>query len=239
MSNLSNRPRGLHPSTLEYDSAYETSAGLCSRQSRVRLLDTPVDRLNRERPGSRSPGRLASASRCARRVGVAGDKESEADDEVPLFARPARIGVARRRGAGRGGLAPLGRTDRLVAGRAARASAAPSGNWFQGVVAGKQPKLPGDLAEDQPPYEPLSVLVTTYTPSAEVATFYGNQCAQFEAVLAITPLSAPPLGKHGRYEPPDGRWVVLHKIHETAMPGTGRRKGAPRRHDTARWPLTL
>ena len=89
-------------------------------------------------------------------------------------------------------------------------------HWFQGVVAGKQPELPGDLAKDQPPYDPLSVVFTTDTPSAEVVTFYRNQCAQSEAVLAITPLSAPPLGKHGRYEPPNVRWVVLHMIEETA-----------------------
>jgi hypothetical protein len=37
-------------------------------------------------------------------------------------------------------------------------------------------------------------------------------------VLAVTPLSAPPRGKHGDpdNEPPDVRWVVLHIIEETA-----------------------
>jgi hypothetical protein len=46
-------------------------------------------------------------------------------------------------------------------------------HWFQGVVAGKQPDLPGHLA---------------------------------------------PLGKHGPggFEPPNVRWVVLHRIEETA-----------------------
>jgi hypothetical protein len=89
-------------------------------------------------------------------------------------------------------------------------------HWFQGVVGGKQPEPPGILAEDQPPYDPLSVVFTTDTPSADVVTFYRNQCAQSEAVLAITPLSSRPLGKHGRYEPPNVRWVVLHMIEETA-----------------------
>jgi Protein of unknown function (DUF664) len=90
-------------------------------------------------------------------------------------------------------------------------------HWFQGVVAGQQPELPGDLAEDQPPYDPLTVVFTTEAPSAEVVTFYRDQCEQSEAVLATTPLSAPPLGEHGHgSEPPDVRWVVLHMIEETA-----------------------
>jgi uncharacterized damage-inducible protein DinB len=91
-------------------------------------------------------------------------------------------------------------------------------HWFQGIVAGKQPELPADLAEDQPPYDPLTVMFTTDAPSAEVVTFYRDQCAQSEAVLATTPLSARPLGKHGLggFEPPNVRWVVMHMIEETA-----------------------
>jgi hypothetical protein len=53
-------------------------------------------------------------------------------------------------------------------------------------------------------------------PSAEIIGFYRDQCASSDAVLAATPLSALPLGKHGKYEPPDVRWVVLHMIEETA-----------------------
>ena len=91
-------------------------------------------------------------------------------------------------------------------------------HWFQGVVAGKQPELPGDLAEDQPPYDPLTVVFATDEPSTEVIAFYRDQCAQSEEVLAATPLSAPPRGKHGLggFEPPNVRWVVLHMIKETA-----------------------
>jgi Protein of unknown function (DUF664) len=89
-------------------------------------------------------------------------------------------------------------------------------HWFQGVVAGKQPDLPADVAEDRPPFDPLTVVFTTDEPSAEVLAFYRDQCAQSEAVLAATPLSAPPLGTHGRNEPPNVRWVVLHMIEETA-----------------------
>jgi hypothetical protein len=91
-------------------------------------------------------------------------------------------------------------------------------HWFQGVVAGIQPELPGDLTEDQPPYDPLTVVFTTDDPSTEVIAFYRDQCAQSETVLDTTPLSAPPLGKHGfgDFEPPNVRWVVLHMIEETA-----------------------
>ncbi len=55
-------------------------------------------------------------------------------------------------------------------------------------------------------------------PSAEIIAFYRDQCAQSDAVLAVTPLSARPRGKHGDpdNEPPDVRWVVLHMIEETA-----------------------
>jgi hypothetical protein len=91
-------------------------------------------------------------------------------------------------------------------------------HWFQGVVAGKQPELPGDVDEDQPPYDPMSVVFTSDASSAEVAAFYRDQCAESESVLAATPLSAPPRGKHGlgEFEPPNVRWVVLHMIEETA-----------------------
>ena len=91
-------------------------------------------------------------------------------------------------------------------------------HWFQGVVAGKHPELPGDLGEDRAPYDPMTVMFTTEEPSAEVITFYREQCAQSEAVLVTIPLSAPPLGTHGlgAFEPPNVRWVVMHMIEETA-----------------------
>src|ERR1700690_2118098 len=81
-------------------------------------------------------------------------------------------------------------------------------HWFQGVVAGKQPELPGDVDEDQPPYDPMSVVFTTDASPAEVLAFYRDQCAESESVLATTPLSAPPRGSQGRYEPPNVSWVV-------------------------------
>jgi hypothetical protein len=89
-------------------------------------------------------------------------------------------------------------------------------HWFQGVVAGKRPELPGDVDDDAPPYDPTTVVFTTDEPSAEVLAFCRDQCAESDAVLATTPLSARPLGTHGGYEPPSVRWVVMHMIEETA-----------------------
>src|SRR5450755_2344859 len=87
-------------------------------------------------------------------------------------------------------------------------------HWFQGVVTGARPEPPpGD--EDLPPYDPEAAFVSDL-PSAEIIRFYRDQCASSDAVLAVTPLSAPPRGRHGRYEPPDVRWIVLHMIEETA-----------------------
>jgi hypothetical protein len=74
---------------------------------------------------------------------------------------------------------------------------APSGTGSKSVVAGNQPELPGDVDEDQPPYDPTSVVFTTDASSAEVLAFYRGQCAESESVLATTPLSAPPRGMTG------------------------------------------
>ena len=48
---------------------------------------------------------------------------------------------------------------------------------------------------------------------------YRVQCARLDAVLAVTPVSAPLPGRHGdpeMDEPPSVRWVALHMIEETA-----------------------
>jgi hypothetical protein len=91
-------------------------------------------------------------------------------------------------------------------------------HWFQGVVAGKVPELPGDLDDDRPPYDPMTVVFTSDGSPQEVVEFYRQQCAASEEVLAATSMSAAPLGKHGLgdEEPPNVRWVVLHMIEETA-----------------------
>jgi len=65
------------------------------------------------------------------------------------------------------------------------------------------------------PYDPMAAFVTGFS-SAEVLAFYRDICQRSDAVLAVTPLSARPRGRHGDYEPPTVRWVVLHMIEETA-----------------------
>ncbi|HTW03267.1 MAG TPA: DinB family protein [Streptosporangiaceae bacterium] len=90
-------------------------------------------------------------------------------------------------------------------------------HWFQGVVTGKVPE-PAPEDEDLTPYDPTAAYVCDL-PSAEIIRFYRDQCASSDAVLAVTPMSAPPRGRHGRpgkEEPPDVRWIVLHMIEETA-----------------------
>jgi hypothetical protein len=89
-------------------------------------------------------------------------------------------------------------------------------HWFQGVVTGATPEPPP--GEELTPYDPTAAFVSDL-PSAEILAFYRDQCAQSDAVLAVTPLSAQPRGRHGvpgQDEPPDVRWVVLHMIEETA-----------------------
>ncbi len=90
-------------------------------------------------------------------------------------------------------------------------------HWFQGVVAGAG--AGSAPAEDLPPYDPSKApAFITDLPAADIVSFYRDQCARSDAVLAITPLSARPRGRHGGAdeEPPDVRWVVLHMIEETA-----------------------
>jgi hypothetical protein len=89
-------------------------------------------------------------------------------------------------------------------------------HWFQGVVAGLSPELPPD--EDLQPYDPKAAFICD-RPSAEIIADDRDQCAASDAVLAVTPLSASPRGRHGdpeMDEPPSVRWVVLHMIEETA-----------------------
>ncbi|HEV8065788.1 MAG TPA: DinB family protein [Acidimicrobiales bacterium] len=150
---------------------------------------------------------------------MTGDHEGQADDEMlRAFLRGQRQSVleiveqldeeAWHRSVVPTGWTPAGLVEHL---------GGAEWHWFQGVVAGRQPELPGDLDEDQPPYDPLTVVFNTDSSSAEVVAFYREQCAESDAVLAATSLSAPPLGQHGfGQEPPNVRWIVLHMIEETA-----------------------
>jgi Protein of unknown function (DUF664) len=89
-------------------------------------------------------------------------------------------------------------------------------HWFQQVVAGFEEVLPWD--EGLAPYDPMAPFVID-RPGADVVAFYREQCERSDAVLAGTPLSAKPRGRHGDAdadEPPSVRYVVLHMIEETA-----------------------
>ena len=90
-------------------------------------------------------------------------------------------------------------------------------HWFQQVVAGVNVDLPWD--EGIPPYDPEAAFVCD-RPSADVIAYYRDQCQRSDAVLADTPLSAAPRGKHGDpdvdREATSVRWIVLHMIEETA-----------------------
>jgi Protein of unknown function (DUF664) len=89
-------------------------------------------------------------------------------------------------------------------------------HWFQWVVTGSEADQPWDRG--RPPHDPQTPFVC-HRPSTEVVRYYREQCARSDAVLAATPLSVAPRGRHGgpdAEEPPDVRWVVLHMIEETA-----------------------
>lgn len=113
-------------------------------------------------------------------------------------------------------------------------------HWFQQVATGtavdvpwadEQSEAAGDDAADGPASQHETENAestedangrgpfTTDHPVAEVLSFYRDQCARANEVLASMPLSAPPLGTlHGEVaeEVPDLRWIVLHMIEETA-----------------------
>jgi len=89
-------------------------------------------------------------------------------------------------------------------------------HWFIKVVAGEDTSPPADA--DVEPYDPMAPFVTDWS-SADIIAEYREICARSDAILAVTPLSAAPRGKHGdpeAAEPPNVRWVVLHLIEEIA-----------------------
>ncbi|MEP7022364.1 MAG: DinB family protein [Actinomycetota bacterium] len=89
-------------------------------------------------------------------------------------------------------------------------------HWFQEVVTGSEVDLPWD--EGRPAYDPAAAFICD-RPSADVIAYYREQCKRSDEVLARTPMSGAPRGRHGdpdMDEPPNVRWVVLHMIEETA-----------------------
>jgi hypothetical protein len=89
-------------------------------------------------------------------------------------------------------------------------------HWFIGVVAGEDTSPPPDA--DIEPYDPMAPFVTDWS-AADIISEFQEISARSDAILAATPLSAAPRGKHGDpevAEPPNVRWVVLHVIEEIA-----------------------
>jgi hypothetical protein len=89
-------------------------------------------------------------------------------------------------------------------------------HWFLGVVAGEDTSPPADAEVE--PYDPMAPFVTDWS-SADIIAEFQEISARSDAILAVTPLSAVPRGKHGdpqAAEPPNVRWVVLHVIEEIA-----------------------
>jgi uncharacterized damage-inducible protein DinB len=106
------------------------------------------------------------------------------------------------------GWTPLGLIEHL--GHAER-------HWFQRVAMGSAAPLPwpNDPDDDEDEDAPF----TTSRPTEMVFAFYRDQIERANAVLASTPLSARPIGRHNREgadEVTDLRFIVLHMIEETA-----------------------
>jgi hypothetical protein len=85
-------------------------------------------------------------------------------------------------------------------------------HWFTGTAE----ELPWD--EGRPQYDPLAPFVCD-RPSADVLAYYRDQCRRADEVLAVTPLSATPLGAHPdpSVQVTNVQWIVLHLIEETAV----------------------
>jgi uncharacterized damage-inducible protein DinB len=103
------------------------------------------------------------------------------------------------------GWTPLGMIEHL--GHAER-------HWFQEVALGRAEPLPwaDDADNEGGPF-------TTARPPHAVFAFYREQIERANAVLASTPLSTPPRGRHnqGRADDvTDLRFIVVHMIEETA-----------------------
>jgi uncharacterized damage-inducible protein DinB len=82
-------------------------------------------------------------------------------------------------------------------------------HWFEVILLGHAEPLPW---EDPPPF-------TTPRSAEEVFAFYRRQCERSDAILAATPLSTRPIGRHPDplgAETTDLRRIVLHVIEETA-----------------------
>jgi Protein of unknown function (DUF664) len=90
-------------------------------------------------------------------------------------------------------------------------------HWFQGVALDWADPLPWS-DDDEPRDSGGGGFTSTRSPEAVMA-FYRDQVERANAVLATTPMSTPPLGRHGQGDDDqvrDLRFIVLHMIEETA-----------------------
>ena len=94
-------------------------------------------------------------------------------------------------------------------------------HWFQEVALGSAAPLP--WPEDPPGNEEAEededAPYTTSRPPEVVFAFYREQIGRANAVVATTPLSARPVGRHNREgteDVTDLRTIMLHMIEETA-----------------------
>ena len=113
-------------------------------------------------------------------------------------------------------------------------------HWFQGVVTGASPELPGDV--DETPYDPTAAFVADL-PSAEIIGEYREQCALSDAVLAVTPLSALPgwqarRAGRGRTTECALDRAAYDRGDRATCRSPGHRPGTKRRPDRARAALT-
>jgi Protein of unknown function (DUF664) len=96
-------------------------------------------------------------------------------------------------------------------------------HWLQRVVTGVSEEPPADeeAAADGGEYDPEAAF-TCDLPGADLIAGYREECRRSDEVLAVTPLSAAPLGLGFHHDPEytsqitNIRWIVLHVIEETA-----------------------
>jgi len=95
-------------------------------------------------------------------------------------------------------------------------------HWLQDVTTGAQEPRSDDEEEgEEGEYDPHAAFSCDW-PSADIIANYRAECGRSDAVLAVTPLSAPPRGLDFHPDPEytaqitSVRWIVLHAIEETA-----------------------
>src|SRR6202035_3805393 len=93
-------------------------------------------------------------------------------------------------------------------------------HWLQDVTTGVLAESPAD-EEEEGAYDPEAAFTCDWS-GADLIAGYRDECRRSDEVLAVTPLSAAPLGLHFHADSEytrqitNVRWIVLHVIEETA-----------------------